>query len=200
MNTSRLLIYERYFHNSIHLSFLFLFIIAAGCGRDQELKSMKTDENAPDQIFVKPHIVITKKSLTNAIIEARLMRVYEKRNFTSLEDSIAVSFFNKEGVHTTTLTALNGEIWGLYENVDSLKANGDVVIVSHTENSTLETQSIRWMVSTHRIYADGYVKITTKDGLEEGIGFVAKDDLSEYEFTGPVSGEFRGKELKFPGE
>ena len=199
MRTAMIPSKERVFLTSIIIFFLSFFVIGVSCEREPELPSMRSEENAPDQVFIRPHIVVSKKALISAIVEARLMKVYEQRNLTSLEDSILVSFYDKEGVHTTTLTALNGEIWGLYEDVDSLKADGDVIIVSHKENSTLKTQAIRLIVSTHRIYADGHVKITTKDGYEEGTGFIAKDDLSEYEFTGPVSGEVRGKQVEFPG-
>ena len=87
-------------------------------------------------------------------------------------------------------------MWGLYESVDSLRARGNVVIVSDEENASMETEDIRWIASIHRIHADGLATIKTNQGFEQGTGFVANDDLSEFEFTGPVSGEFMGKEIQ----
>jgi len=80
--------------------------------------------------------------------------------------------------------------------VDSLKAKGNVLIASVEKDATMRTESIRWKASSHKLYADEFVRITSENGFEQGIGFVAKDDLSEYEFTGPVSGEVRGEDFK----
>ena len=60
----------------------------------------------------------------------------------------------------------------------------------------MESDAIRWVAETHKIYAEGLVTILTEDGYEQGTGFVANDDLSEYEFTGPVTGEIRGENIK----
>ncbi|MCD6307809.1 MAG: hypothetical protein J7M24_02295, partial [Candidatus Latescibacteria bacterium] len=54
---------------------------------------------------------------------------------------------------------------------------------------------IRWLVPDHRIFGEGLVRLQTDSGHEQGTGFIAKDDLSEYEFKGPVSGEVRSEEI-----
>lgn len=179
------------------LIFFVSLILCAACGEESYIQSKKsTTDVEPDQILIKPHIVISEDGITSAIIESHVVEVYEDSNFTSLKDSVVIHFFNKEGEHTTTLTALYGKVWGLYETVDSLKAVGDVMIVSEEQNASLETEEIRWIASTHKVYSDGLVTINSSDGFEQGTGFVANDDLSEYEFTGPVSGEIRGEKIK----
>ncbi|MFC1692976.1 LPS export ABC transporter periplasmic protein LptC [Candidatus Latescibacterota bacterium] len=184
---------------ALSLLILFFIIIAqyTGCGDDNTSISGKSaGENEPDQVLINPRIVISEKGLTSAIIQAKTVKVFEKRNFTSLKDSIVIYFYNDEGIHTTTLTAHTGEVWGLYESVDSLSARGNVVIVSGEDNASMETEDIRWIASIHRIHADGLATIKTDQGFEQGTGFVAKDDLSEFEFTGPVSGEIIRKDIQ----
>ena len=118
--------------------------------------------------------------------------------FPSIQDK---PFFNKKGEYVSTLTAQMGEVWGLYDEVDSLKARNDVVIVSAEKDKRLETSSsLNWISSTRKIYADrdSLVKLVTGDAVEQGINFVANDDLSEYRMEN-VSGIFKGKDINLPG-
>ena len=179
------------------LLLILLSILCAVCSKKSSVRSEKTTTDViPNQVLINPRIIITENGNTTAIIKSKIVKIFEDSNFTSLEDSVNINFFNKAGEHTKTLTAHAGEVWGLYENVDSLKAKGNVLIVSVERDATMRTESIRWIASSHRVYGDGPVTITSEKGFEQGVGFVAKDDLSEYEFTGPVSGEFRGEDFR----
>ncbi len=149
----------------------------------------------PDQIFIRPRIVITENGLTSAVLRAETVKVFEDSSYTLFQDSLTVFFYSEDGQHTTTMTADSGEVWGLYEEVDSLRADGDVRIISEEREASLEAPAIRWIVGQHRVYGEGLVKLNTDQGFEQGTGFTAVDDLSEYEFTGPVSGEVRGDDL-----
>lgn len=148
----------------------------------------------PDQVFVEPRFIITKNGITQAVIESKLVQVFEGRDtsYTSMDDSLVISFFNEAGEHTSTLTADRGDIWGLYSEVDSLKATGDVHIRSKERNARLDADAIRWLAWNRTVYGEGIVTLETDDGFERGTGFEAKDDLSEYRFRGSVEGEFRG--------
>jgi len=150
----------------------------------------------PDQILQDTRMTLTESGKTVAILEAQIVKVYEDSNYASLEDSVIVYFFSREGEHTTTLTASSGEIWGLYEKADSLKASGNVVVSSEKNDAYLEAPAIRWIASAGMVYGEGTVRLNSENGYEEGTGFEAKDDLSEYRFRGPVSGEVRGKDVK----
>jgi len=153
----------------------------------------------PDQILKDTRMTLTESGRTVAILEAQIVKVYEDSNYASLEDSVTVYFFDREGEHTTTLTASSGEIWGLYEKADSLKASGNAVVSSERNDAYLEAPAIRWIASLGMVYGEGTVRLNSENGYEEGTGFEAKDDLSEYRFRGPVSGEVRGKDAG-PGE
>jgi len=133
---------------------------------------------------------------TGAIIEANFVKLYEENRYISFEDSVKIMLFDSNGKHSATLTSLTAEMWGLYESGDSLRAEGDVLIVSEEQNATLEAPAIRWIASEHKVYGEGLVIIRNEDGYEKGTGFQALDDLTEYEFTDSVSVEFHGKDIE----
>lgn len=174
-------------------------LLWTGCGGDGSPKTSGDAEEEPDQRFLGSRIVITENGLTGAIVEAESVTVDIDANHTAIDGGMKIDFFDSDGIHTSTLTARKGEVWGLYESVDSLKATGDIVIVSADKMKRMETPSSLWWVSEGRmVYADGLVKLTTEDAVEQGINFVAKDDLSEYRMDN-VSGRFEGTDMDVPG-
>ena len=181
--------------------YFILLLFGIGCEKDTKLSQVnKVLINEPDQKFYNSRIVITENGMTSAIVEAESVKVYINSNFTLVEGGIQIDFFNTNGEHTSTLTAQSGEVWGLYEEVDSLKATGDVVIISTDKEKRLETSSsLYWISNTRKIFADGMVKLISEDAVEQGVNFEAKDDLSEYRMDN-VSGVFGGKDIKLPGK
>lgn len=180
--------------------FIMLLTVAIGCEKSSRLSQINdVFENEPDQNFYNSRIVFTENGMTSAIVEAESMRVYIDSNYTEVEGGIQIDFFSTKGERTSTLTARSGEVWGLYGEVDSLKATGDIVIVSTDKKKRMETSSsLCWISSDRKIYADGLVKLISEDAVEQGINFVAKEDLSEYRMDN-VSGVFEGKEITLPG-
>ena len=169
-------------------------MVIAGCQEEKPRVTIKSE--LPDQQFINSRTIITDNGITSAILDANRVDVYENRNYTVIRDSIRIDFFNKDGKRVSTLTAKNGEVWGLYEKVDSLKATGNVVIVSEERNAKMETPEILWVASTHRIFAD-MVRLSTEDAVEEGVKFEATDDLKSYTMKN-VSGEVQGRDIAIP--
>ena len=175
-----------------------VIMVLAGCSSDEEAIIQRTiGDTEPDQRLVSPRIVITENGQTSGIVTADSLAVIEKSDYTTLDGHVYMKFFNREGVHTTTLTARHGRLWGLYEHVDSLRATGNVIVVSREREERLETEELRWIFQERNVYADGFVKITTKDGFEQGYGLVATEDLSSYSLR-EVSGEVRGSDFILP--
>ena len=186
------------FKNFTVLYILLIFLF--GCEKEAQISRVSDiSDNEPDQSFYNSRIIITENGMTSAIVEAESVSVYMDSNFTSVDGGIRIDFFNNKGEHTSTLTAQSGDVWGLYEEVDSLKATGDIVIVSTDKEKRMETaSSLCWISSVRKIYADGLVKLISEDAVEQGINFEAKDDLSEYRMDN-VSGVFEGGDIKLPG-
>ncbi|MFC1538869.1 LPS export ABC transporter periplasmic protein LptC [Candidatus Latescibacterota bacterium] len=180
---------------------LIMLIIFTGCEKNTSISQVKNIvENEPDQKFIKSRIVITENGITYAIVEAESVKVYTDSDFTSLEGGILIDFFNKDGEFISTLTSDSGEVWGLYNEVDSLKAKDNVVIVSADKEKRLETSSyLNWIASSREVYAEqnSVVKLISENAVEQGINFVAKDDLSEYSMDN-VSGIIEGNDINMP--
>ena len=179
-----------------HSIFLLIVLqLISGC--EEEQIPVRINYNQPDQEFKNSRIIITEKGITTAIVWAHRASVFEDRNYTVIEDSIAIEFFNKEGEKISTLTALSGEVWGLYEKVDSLRAEGNVVIVSDERKAKMETSVIRWDANAHMIYADSTVRLSTEDAVQTGVRFVATDDLKSYTMEN-VTGVIQSEEIALP--
>ncbi len=178
---------------------IILLMLVSGCEKKAQISGVESiSDNEPDQSFYKSRIIITENGMTSAIVEAESVSVYMDSNSTSVTGGIRIDFFDNKGAHTSTLTAQSGEVWGLYEDVDSLKATGDIVIVSKDTEKRMETaSSLCWISSVRKIYADGLVKLITEDVVEQGINFEARDDLSEYRMDN-VSGVFEGGDINLP--
>lgn len=176
------------------------FGIISGCEEKTEYAEVSSvPVREPDQHFLMSRMVITENGITSAIVEADTVDVYADNDFTSIDGGIVMEFFDKKGEQTSTLTADHGGVWGLYEEVDSLKATGNVVIVSVDSTKRMETaSSLTWISETRKIYADSLVRLATESGIEQGINFEANEDLSEYRMDN-VSGEIEGSEFNLPG-
>ena len=145
-------------------------------------------------------MIITENGITSAVVGAERVQVYMEEDFTAIDGGIVMEFFDKDGARTSILTAKHGGVWGLYDDVDSLKATGDVVIVSEDSTKRMETaSSLTWLSETRRIYADSLVRLVTESGVEQGINFEAAEDLSEYRMDN-VSGEIEGTDFNMPGD
>ena len=182
---------------------IIVLIVFSGCEKKTPMSRVQhVQDNEPDQEFYNSRLVISENGITNAIVQAESIKVYMDSHFTSIKGGILIDFFSKEGVRNSTLTAQNGEVWGLYEEVDSLKAKGNVKIVSADKTKRMETSSyLIWISSSRKIIAprDSLVKLISEDAVEQGINFVANDDLSEYRMDN-VSGVFEGEDINLPGK
>jgi len=179
----------------IMIALILSLIMACSWSEEQAETTVQVYEVQPDQILYGTRITLTESGRTQAIISANIVKIFEDSSYASLEDSVQIDFFDEDGVHSSTMNADLGEIWGMYGDADSLSATGSVVIRSEEENARVEASAIRWITTKGMVYGVGLVKLTTENGFEQGTGFEAKDDLSEYSFRGPVSGEVKGDDL-----
>lgn len=171
----------------------------ASCSREPSVSRIgDAPENEPNQQFSHSRIVITEVGVTSAIVQAESIQVFQATGYTAIEGGMIIDFYNKNGEQTSELTAGRGEVWGLFEKVDSLTARDNVTIVSTDGLKRMETASaFTWNAETRKIRADGLVKLITEDATEQGINFVATDDLSEYSMDN-VTGEYEGSGITLP--
>jgi LPS export ABC transporter protein LptC len=160
-------------------------------------KTAPSGPAGPDQVFLHARFVVTENGLTNAIVRADSVLVFQGRQISEADGSLLVDFFSKEGKKVSTLTARRGIIYGMTEEIDSLRAEGDVKVVWLARNATMNTPYIRWISATRRIYADSTVTLEVEDATEQGVGFEAPDDLKSYSMR-EVTGVVQSEKIKIP--
>ena len=151
----------------------------------------------PNQVFVDARFVVTENGATSAVVNADSVMVFQQRMISIAEGNLRILFFSKEGVRISTLTAERGIVYGMTQAIDSLRAEGNVVVVWHERNARMDTPFIRWISSTRRIFADSTVALTVDNAVERGVGMEAPDDLKSYTMH-RVTGSVIGQNINIP--
>ncbi|HID96312.1 MAG TPA: LPS export ABC transporter periplasmic protein LptC [Candidatus Latescibacteria bacterium] len=155
--------------------FLSLIVAIIGCKELQEgSQPPAPSKNLPEAESWNSKIILSESGLITAIIEARHIKKVQQTIY--MDEGLKVDFFNRDGSHTSVLTAEEGIV---EENRDDLKAIGNVVLTSDN-GVVLRTQSLRWDNRRRKVIADGWVEISTKEGTERGVGFEAEPDLKHW--------------------
>jgi len=154
------------------------FLLAAGCTSKEEPPSGGGSPSGvvPDQESWNSTIIFSQSGITTAVISAAHLMKFEKKGITELDGGLKVDFYNRDGTHSSTLTAERATV---DERSEELKAIGNVVVISD-DGSKLETDELIWDNSRRKIVADGPVTIATRSGVERGIGFESDPDLKRW--------------------
>lgn len=175
--------------------FILLLMMLLSCGEkeiEEETEVEKEGENIPIMEFTEVSASFSQSSTIRVKIKAPLQHQY-KSNDESYPQGVFLEFFDSLGRKTTTLEADSG----FHEaSDDSYRVRGNVVVINLEENQKLETEILHWSQVKREIYTDTLtpVKIITKDEVIEGNGMTAKQDFSEFEITGGITGIFTIKE------
>lgn len=165
-----------YFGLSLFL--IVVLVILNGCS-DQSVKpkviSIKTKE-LPDQESFNTKVVFSDSGIVKAILRANHIAVYSSRNETLLDGGIVVDFFDRDGNHTSVLTADKGRVDDLTQD---LYAFGNVVARSDS-GVVLKTEELKWVNSKRKIVTDKYVEITSPTEEIRGYGLESDQSLKDY--------------------
>ena len=101
--------------------------------------------------------------------------------------TVNIDFFDAEGTLYSTLTADRGEV---DQRTNDLQARGNVRIV--TKNGVaMETDSLRFMNRSGKIFSDGFVKVTRQGDVLTGFGFESDATLEHFRLSREVHAEVR---------
>ncbi len=154
---------------------LFLLIAMAGCHKDEPPPVVEDDfKDAPEQIIENMEVTFTEQGRRTGVLRADSMAVYQQGKVKKGR-KIQVDFYDQEGLHTSTLTALEG----IYDSkAEEVEARGNVVVISDA-GVRLETQSLRWRKQTNRIGTDAFVKIIRGKNTVSGYGLDTDPQLED---------------------
>lgn len=166
---------KNYKHISLSI-LLFLFLISCN---DQSVKpkiiSIKTRE-LPDQESFNSKVVFSDSGIVKAILRAGHIAVYSSKNETLLDGGIVVDFYDREGNHTSVLTADRGRVDDITQD---LYAFGNVIARSDS-GVVLKTEELKWVNARRKIVTDKYVEITSPTEEIKGYGLESDQSLKDY--------------------
>lgn len=158
--------------------FTFSLLFSLGCS-DQSVKpkviSLKTKE-LPDQESFNSTIVFSDSGIVKAILRAGYIAVYSSRNETLIEKGLTVDFYDRDGNHTSVLTADRGKVDDITQDLYAI----DNVVAQSNDGTVLKTEELKWINDRRKIVTDKYVEITSSTEEIRGFGLESDQSLKDY--------------------
>ncbi len=124
----------------------------------------------------------TQSGIHRAILHAHQVRIYDNKRTTFLDSGLQVDFFNRDGIHSSVLTAARALINDQTKDMtayDSVKVRSDA-------GALVETDSLVWIETEKVIRSEAFVRITEPNGrITTGMGFVSDQELTNYRILRP---------------
>ena len=165
-------------------------LILAGCA-DKVNPTVQSlpDPGLPSQESWRSTVYFTDSARIKAVLWAGHIADFQNLRITLLDDSVHVDFFDREGRHTSLLTARRGKV---NDATEDFVAYEHVIVISDS-GSTMKTDSLVWTNADRTIHTNAYVDITSPTEHIVGQGLVSDQDLKNYRIF-RVSGEARKHE------
>ena len=162
--------------NRLHPLFIVLLILP-GC--EEKVKPSVVSfplKDLPSQESWNSTVTFSDSGKTTAILWSGHISVYASLQYTLLDDSVAVDFFDENERHTSRLTALRGKV---YEHPRNFEAYEHVVVTSDS-GTVLRTERLFWDDATRKIHTDDFVDITSPEEHIMGHGMESDQALKNY--------------------
>ncbi len=120
----------------------------------------------------------------NGIMRVKIIATETKRHmegtpYTEFPRGIKAYTYNAASEIESSMTAKYATIIEHGGKIETMNAKNDVVVVN-LKGEKLNTEELMWKQAEKKIYATGFVRITTPDEIIYGNGLEAKEDFSEY--------------------
>ncbi|MPN01202.1 hypothetical protein SDC9_148408 [bioreactor metagenome] len=157
-----------------------LICLNAACQKTEAVKPIATDlniEKRADQTCYNFDISFIDSSNTKAVLKSKRARIFLDSNKTFLDSGVNVFFYTENGKQTGTLAADNLIIDDITKN---MFATSNVVVISDSSKTRLETNKLEWNNENQKIYSNVYVKIISPTETIEGWGLESDEKLTNY--------------------
>lgn len=172
---------------------IFFFSLLCSCEEDYTIPKLSKQDSIrihsqPDQVSRNFKVIFIDSSFTKAVLTGTVGRIYNQRKETLIDSGLVVEFKSRHsGKRVSILTADSARI---DDNTKNMLARGNVVVVSDSTGTKLETTLLEWNNTTQKLYSTEYVVITTNSEVIRGWGFESDQNLDNYSIK-KVSGEQR---------
>ncbi|MDP4219600.1 MAG: LPS export ABC transporter periplasmic protein LptC [Bacteroidota bacterium] len=165
---------------------LFLFSALVSCGSKEVRPTtapLPSSDDLPSQISAHTRMSFSSEGSIRAVMNATGVRVFEAKRYTLLDSSVHVDFFDRQGYHSSVLTSHRAFI---DDNTKNMTAYDSVRVLSDS-GTLVETDSLLWDNTIHKMHSDAFVRITEKSGrVTRGHGFESDQDLVNYKILLPI--------------
>ncbi|HPI19808.1 MAG TPA: LPS export ABC transporter periplasmic protein LptC [Candidatus Kapabacteria bacterium] len=163
------------------LIFLIILISLISCNEEKAVPQKIIEDIGmiqPDIISTNITVSFVDSSYTKAVLKADRAKVFNERKKTYLEGNVKADFFSqKTKQRVSWLTSDSAEV---DDNTKDMLAKGNVVVVSDSNNTRLETTILHWDNKTQKLYSTEFVNITSPQENIKGWGFESDINLSNY--------------------
>lgn len=122
-------------------------------------------------------IVYTQNAIPSIkIVADEVVRYLTENPYMEFTSGFHLYMYDETGNLETTLTSNFAK---MTDNSNELEAR-DSVVVLNRDGETLNTDFLIWDKEAEQIKSEGFVKITTKDEIIYGTGFVSDDKFTDY--------------------
>lgn len=157
------------------LTFLVLFSFCSSKRVKPSVDGNLSVEELPSQESWNSVVTFSDSGKISAILYTGHLRKFDDKRETFLDKNIKVDFYDKQEVHTTTLTALKGKV---DEATNNLFAIDSVVVTS--DSVTIKTDEMMWRNKDGKIISDKFVTVISPKEKIQGYGFESDQSLKNY--------------------
>jgi LPS export ABC transporter protein LptC len=157
---------------------LTLLVLISSCSSKRVKPSVDGNlsvEELPSQESWNSVVTFSDSGKISAILYTGHLRKFDDKRETFLDKNIKVDFYDKQEVHTTTLTALKGKV---DEATNNLFAIDSVVVTS--DSVTIKTDEMMWRNKDGKIISDKFVTVISPKEKIQGYGFESDQSLKNY--------------------
>jgi len=162
-----------------HLILLSLLFVFFGCENAPPEKVLTDSKQYPTQESWNTRLTLTHDGQKTAVMQAMHVRKFSNKKVTLLSDGLTIDFFDKDGRHSSVLTARGGEIKDVQQD---MLAYGQVVVTSDS-GAVLYSDTLRWDNKAQKIISEIPIKIITKTDTLYGDSFISGPNLENYDIT-----------------
>lgn len=159
------------------LSLAFLYC----CSEEEQLpqKAVESKEIIqPEIVGNQVTVTFVDSSHTKAVLKADRARVFSEHKKTYLDGNVKTDFFSaKTKERISWLSSDSAEI---DDSSKDMLAKGNVVLVSDSNKTRLETSILFWDNKTQKLYSTEFVKIKSPQESISGWGFESDINLNNY--------------------
>lgn len=169
---------------------LWVTMFFSGCSNDiEKVESLlSSDVKYPNQSADSVETFYSDSGVIKLKLKAPKLLAFDndKEPYVEFPEGLEVYFYNKDMQYESKITAGYAK-WKTKQDI--WEAREDVVVNNYAEGFTLNTELLIWDQQKEKIYSNKFARVTTKEEVIWGNGFVANQTFTYYKFN-KIKGRF----------